>query len=51
MRNGKNKISSIKKTPAKQLVCYLEPIHFRKTRKDLVKEIMHQSQVVAEECG
>ena len=48
---GINTISSVKKKPAKQLVCYLEPTHFCKTRKDLAKETMHQSRVVAEECG
>ena len=35
--------------PAKQLVCYRKPLP--PIRIDAIKETVHQSQIVAEECG
>ena len=37
--------------PAKQLVCYMIPIQLPPTRIDVVKETMHRSQILAEQCG
>ena len=32
-------------------MCYIKPIQLPPTRIDVVKETMHRSQIVTEECG
>ena len=46
---GWNRIRSTN-NPAKQHICYIKPIQLSPTRIDVLKETMHWSQIVAEEC-